>query len=84
VVAGHEHVVRLLLEKGANIEARGLDQRTPLELAVKYRRENIVRLLFEKGVNIEARGYHQKTPLEIAAENGSEFVFGCYSKKALR
>ena len=52
---GKEQVVRLLLEKGADIEARDRTQQTPLHYAAYSGSEKLVRLLLEKGADIEAR-----------------------------
>jgi len=48
---GHTDVVRLLLEKGANIEAT-----TPLHTAAYNGHIGVVRLLLEKGANLRPGG----------------------------
>ncbi|RPB21249.1 ankyrin, partial [Terfezia boudieri ATCC MYA-4762] len=51
--SGHADVVRLLLEKGANIEAtRSDDGATALDSAAYSGHADVVRLLLEKGANI--------------------------------
>jgi ankyrin repeat protein len=42
--------VKLLLEKGAKLETKANDGRTPLLLAAGKGREAVVKLLLEKGV----------------------------------
>ena len=50
---GHKAVVLLLLEKGAEVEARsGLGQ-TALHCAAQYGHEVVVRLLLEKGLRLQ-------------------------------
>jgi ankyrin repeat protein len=51
---GHEAVIRLLLEKGAEINAKGKFGWTPLSLAAGSGHEAVVRLLLEKGADINA------------------------------
>jgi ankyrin repeat protein len=46
---GHEAVVKLLLEKGAELETKDKSGQTPLSLAAENGREAVVKLLLEKG-----------------------------------
>lgn len=71
---GHEAVVRLLLEKGSVVEAKGKGGGTALHEAASNRHETVVRLLLEKGANIEAKDNDGKTALHWAARNGHEAV----------
>jgi ankyrin repeat protein len=48
-------VARLLLEMGANMEAKDKNAGTPLHWTVGEEHVNTVRLLLEKGANIEAK-----------------------------
>ena len=52
---GHESVVRLLLQRGANIDAEGLYGFTPLRCAAMYGHEPVVRLLLAQGVGLDMR-----------------------------
>ncbi|KAH0593451.1 hypothetical protein MHUMG1_08909 [Metarhizium humberi] len=53
---GHRAVVKLLLEKGADVEAKAYNYSwTSLSWAARYGREAVVQLLLEKGANVEAR-----------------------------
>ena len=61
--------VGLLLDRGAEIEARDGGGRTPLCYAVKARTIDTVRLLLEGGAEIEARDDGGRTPLSHAAES---------------
>ena len=68
---GNEAVVKLLLEKGADLEARdSLGCRTPLWWAARNKHEAVVKLLLEKGADLEARGSLDQTPLWYAAGGG--------------
>ena len=61
---GYNLAAQLLLEKGADIEARTKNQETPLMLAAESGMENTVRLFLEGGANLEAEAAHDRgTPL---------------------
>ena len=72
---GHEAVVRLLLEKGAKLEAKDSNGRTPLSWAAELGHEAVVKLLLEKGPKLEAKDdKYGRTPLSWAAANKHEAV----------
>jgi ankyrin repeat protein len=71
----HEAVVKLLLEKGADMEYKSNSGWTPLWRAAEMGHEAVVKLLLEKGADVESKGgYYGLTPLSWAAENGYEAV----------
>jgi uncharacterized protein len=55
VVGQHAGTVRLLLERGANIESRDSAGSTPLRIAVLLNREDIVQQLLEAGADFRIR-----------------------------
>ena len=63
-------VTRLLLEHGADINARVEDGRTPLHVAAENGRVEVVRVLHEHGANIGAEDDEGRTPLHLAANYG--------------
>jgi hypothetical protein len=73
---GHEAVVKLLLEKGADIESKdSKDSRTPLLWAARNGHEAVVNLLLEKSANPEVKDFKDsRTPLLWAVGNGHEAV----------
>ncbi|KAI5460980.1 hypothetical protein BGZ63DRAFT_455093 [Mariannaea sp. PMI_226] len=71
---GHDAIVKLLLDKGANIEAVDKYKETPLSWAIENGHEAIVKLLLEKGANIEVMDNHDRTLLYRAIENGHEAI----------
>ncbi|KAH7114765.1 hypothetical protein B0J13DRAFT_488099, partial [Dactylonectria estremocensis] len=72
---GHRVVVKLLLEKGAEIEAKDSEHgRTPLSWAAENGHEAIVKLLLEKGADVESKAEYGRTPLWWAAEHGHEAI----------
>src|SRR6266581_2879248 len=56
---GKSKEIEALLAKGADLEARDKDGRTPLMLAAQYGRTESVRLLLEKGAKADARDAHR-------------------------
>jgi hypothetical protein len=70
---GHESVVRLMLQKGANFEAIAKPGGTALTFAATYGHETIVRFLLERGASIDYRS-DRGTALDKAAQNGHEPV----------
>ena len=72
---GHEAVVKLLLEKGAELETKDKDYgQTPLSYAASRGHEALVKLLLEKGAELKTKSNNGQTPLSYAAENGHEAV----------
>lgn len=68
---GHLDVVRLLLARGANVNARDSDGNTPLSGAAYYMHADVVDILLEKGADINTADEHRQTILMNAAGNGA-------------
>jgi len=62
-------VVRLLLDRKANINARSDEGRTALHYASASGQVHVVQLLLEKGAKMST-DFENKTPLALAEENG--------------
>ncbi|KAJ5765777.1 hypothetical protein N7520_005336 [Penicillium odoratum] len=73
---GHEPVVKLLLDRGADLEAKNHPfGQTPLSWAAKNGHEPVVKLLLDRGADLEAKDDRfGQTPLSWAAEEGHEPV----------
>jgi ankyrin repeat protein len=71
---GYEAMVKLLVEKGADLESKDSDGRTPLSWAAENGYEAVVKLLVEKGADLESRDRVGRTSLSWAAGNGYETV----------
>jgi hypothetical protein len=72
-MSGKQGIVRLLLNHGANTEARDKDGKTALLWADD---PETVRLLLDKGANIEARNKDGYTPLIEAASGDKAGIIG--------
>jgi ankyrin repeat domain-containing protein 50 len=69
---GDNTMVLLLLEKGADIEAKTHDGRTALRRAAENGHEAAVRILLERRADVDAKNEFGWTVLHRAAENGHE------------
>jgi hypothetical protein len=69
---GLEDIVRVLLEKGADVKAKDTNGETALHQAARSGHEATVRLLLEKGANVMAIGDSGRTALHMATRWGSE------------
>ena len=67
---GHLDICRLLLDKGAKVEAKNSDGWTPLHYAARNDHIEIVRLLCDRGADVEACSNDGRRPLHTAAMNG--------------
>ena len=68
VVYNHLEAVKILLEHGANSDARGRRGLTPLHCATLHNHKSMVELLLERGPNVAARQDIGRTPLHTAAD----------------
>jgi len=71
---GHETVVKLLLESGADVAMRTLSGETALLLAASRGHEMVVSLLLEYGSNVSATDAIGRRALELSAEAGHRGV----------
>jgi hypothetical protein len=67
---GHLDICRLLIDKGADIEAKDREGWTPLHLVARRGHIEIARLLCDRGADIEALDKSEWRPLHWAAKYG--------------
>lgn len=67
---GDQHVVRLLLESGTDIDSRTSKGQTLLSYAAGLGKLGVVRLLIKNGADINLANWVGRTPLSIAAGRG--------------
>ena len=70
-LSGNAGAVKVLLEAGADLEARNESGHTPLDWAALAGNAGAVMVLLEVGANLEARNESGHTPLHIAALAGN-------------
>lgn len=56
-----------LVQSGANVNAKGLDNDTPLHDAASNGHLKLIKLLVERGADIHAKNSKGKTPLDVAS-----------------
>ena len=74
-------MIEYLLDRGANIELRGMDGHTPLLTAANYGKEECCELLLNRGANIEARSNEGWTPLLVASHRKDETMCRLFLRK---
>ncbi|KAF4629184.1 hypothetical protein G7Y89_g8969 [Cudoniella acicularis] len=65
---GHESVVRLLLEKGAEASAKNNEGRTALHIATCQKHDSVVKVLLEKGADASAKDNDEQTALHMTTQ----------------
>lgn len=55
-----------LIQAGASVNAKGLDNQTPLHDAAVNGHVKVVKLLVERGADVNAKNMKGKTPLDVA------------------
>jgi hypothetical protein len=71
---GHERVVQLLLDRGANVNAQGGSYGDALQAASYRAYESIVQLLLDRGANVNAQGGSYGNALQAASYGGKESI----------
>ncbi|KAG9229618.1 HET and ankyrin domain protein [Amylocarpus encephaloides] len=71
---GQKAIVKLLLEKGAELESKDKNSWTPLSMAAQNGHGAVVQLLLKRGANVEAKDQKDQTPLWWAVQNRHKAV----------
>jgi ankyrin repeat protein len=66
---GHEAVIKLLLEKNADLESKDKNGQTPLLLAAENGHKAVIKLLLEKNADLE---YKDKGVVKLLRERGAK------------
>ncbi len=71
--AGETAAVRVLLGS-VHVDARDVNDETPLMTAVRHRRLPVVEVLIEAGADVDAASFMKLTPLMFAARTGDQAI----------
>jgi ankyrin repeat protein len=74
VQAGHDSVVEFLIASKADVNARSVNENTPLHLAALNGRKRAAKLLIAAGANVNAKDNDGGTPLHDAVSQGHKDV----------
>ncbi|KAI0569585.1 ankyrin repeat domain-containing protein [Pyrenophora tritici-repentis] len=71
---GHQRMVKLLLDKGADVNAQGGSYGNALQAASEGGHEAVVKLLLDNGADVNAQGGYYSNALYAASSRGHEAV----------
>ena len=76
--------VKLLIDKGADVNATRKDGWTPLHIAVNRNRKELVEMLIAKGADTKTKNKAGRTPLDIARARSSSDIIEILKKHEAR
>ena len=71
---GHLEVSRVLLDYGADMNARTQNYWAPMHISIRYGRLEIVKLLLERGADIDTMNSEGLTPYQISLQTGNREI----------
>ena len=71
---GHDQVVQMLLDKGADVNAQGGHYGNALQAASSGGHDQVVQMLLDKGADVNAQGGHYGNALQAASSGGHDQV----------
>ena len=80
--AGQYEIARVLIEHGADVNARATNDFTPLHESAASGKMEFTRLLLEHGADVKARTSDGKTPLDYARAHNRDEIVELLSKYA--
>jgi uncharacterized protein len=78
--AGNRHAVGLLLEAGADIDAKGDLSTTPLYCAVSAQHVRVAELLLQYGADPDSENELGYTPRTLAKQNGDKAMIALFKR----
>lgn len=83
VRSGCKNIVNALIDKGADVNAKGKNEKTPLHWAAENGYLGIVKALIKAGANVNIRGKGEETPLHLATIIAHEDVIEALIRRTL-
>ena len=74
ILVGQKDVIRLLLDKGSDIDAKDIFGQTQLSWAAERGQQDVVKSLLDYGADIDAKDTYGRTPLSWAAKSDQKDV----------
>ena len=71
---GHSDIVKYLLEKDADVNAKDNDKRSALHLTSEKGHLELVPCLIEKGADVNAKDKHEQTAFQLALKYGHKII----------
>ncbi|KAI9745824.1 MAG: hypothetical protein M1818_000505 [Claussenomyces sp. TS43310] len=71
---GHDTIVKLLLDRGADANAPNASGQMPLHIGAKQGHRGVVKLLLQSRADVFVKDHAGQTPLHLAARNGHRAV----------
>ena len=78
---GHPHLIEILVQFGAQIDARNNNFRTPLHIACLRGHLTVIKALVTAGADINAKDIDNNTPTHFCSEYGHSFCLKFILKK---
>ena len=76
---GNLEIVKLLLDRGANVNATNRDGNTPLIASAFMCRTEVVRLLLEKGASVDHKNTRGEAAIDVVSSPWSKELAGIYT-----
>jgi ankyrin repeat protein len=77
-------MVEMLIDKGANIEAKDHGDKTPLNLAIREYKRETAKLLMNRGADVNTIDYPKSLPLKYSARQEDEEMIRLLLEKGAR
>jgi ankyrin repeat protein len=67
----HTELAKMLIDAGADLNAKDKSEETSLHKAISYNLPEIVKMLIDAGADVNAENFAKQTPLHLAADENS-------------